>query len=708
MNSETLTSSNEEDQPSQDIDLRSLVENHNIAEGLDKDTLEAISTQCSEGFEFDLMTRREWESRLDEWMKLALQSVEKKQYPWPNAANVKYPLLSTAAMQFNARAYPSLVPSTGDVVKTTVAGKDPTGEKLEKANRVSKYMSYQVLHEMDGWEEDMDKLLMMLPILGTAFKKTYYDPIKKQNVSELVLPKNLVVNNWAKDLDSAERISEILQMSSRKVKGKQLSGFYLKDVELGDPTPAFPDQDNNTIYRQDETTPYTIIEQHCFYDIDKDGYPEPYVVTFERTSKKILRIVARFTDENIYLDQDSKLQEICPIQYYTKYGFIPNPDGSFYDIGFGVLLGPLNESVNTLINQLIDSGTLNNLQSGFLGKGLKLKMGEQKFSPGEWKTVQSTADDLKKQILPLPTKEPSNVLFQLMGTLVTSGKELASVAEIFVGKSPGQNTPATTTMATIEQGMKVFTAVYKRIYRALSSEFKKIFDLNRIYLEDEKYVMVLDLPVSKTDFDKDNYDICPGADPNAISQTEKLMKAQGLLEIMGMIPVLDPIKVVSRVLEAQEQPNWQDLFTEEIKQTGQFQPPPDPKMLEMQMKGQMEERKSQAQIAAQQQKMELEARDRQMQMMQKNQEHRMEMQQKQQIGQLQAATEVHKQRIFLAQEQASGQQTLRHNEESHQQQMQQMKQQGDLKSKQSQMKTSSTGAPARSRSKSSGNSKRGK
>lgn len=704
MNSETQTYSNEEDQPSQAIDLRELVEKTNIAEGLDKDTLEDISKQCSEGFEFDLTSRKDWEDKIDEWFKLALQTVEEKQYPWPKAANVKYPLLSTAAMQFNARAYPSLIPSTGDVVKTVVAGKDPTGEKLEKANRVSKFMSYQVLHEMSGWEEDMDRLLMMLPIIGTAFKKTFYDPIKQQNVSELVLPKNLVVNNWAKDLDSAERISEIIQLSARQVKGRQMSGLYLNDVELGDPVPTTTDTKNNTVYRQDETTPYTIIEQHCFFDLDDDDYPEPYVVTFERSSKKILRIAARFTDENIHLNENNELQAIDPIQYYTKYGFIPNPDGSFYDIGFGVLLGPLNESVNTLINQLIDSGTLNNLQSGFLGKGLKLKMGEQKFTPGEWKTVQSTSDDLKKQILPLPTKEPSNVLFQLMGTLVTSGKELASVAEIFVGKMPGQNTPATTTMATIEQGMKVFTAVYKRIYRALSAEFKKIFDLNRIYLEDEKYVMVLDLPVDKSDFDRDSYDICPGADPNAISQTEKLMKAQGLMELLPT-GILDPVEVVRRVLEAQEQPNWEKLFTQEIQQTGQFQPPPDPKMLEMQMKQQLETQKAQVKMQSDQQKMELEGRDRQMQMVQKDQEHRMDMAHKEQIAKLQTASEIHKQRIFMAQEQAAGAQQLRQNEETHQQNLQQMKQQGDLKSKQLQQKTSATGKPAQSRGSSSKNSK---
>ncbi len=489
----------EQENEQEENKLRALVEKTNIAEGLDKDTLEKISQQVKQGFESDLQSRAAWDAAAKEWTKLALQVREQKTYPWVGASNVKYPLLSTAAMQFNARAYPSLVPSGGKIVKAQVIGKDPTGEKLEKANRISTYMSYQLTEEMHGWEEDMDKLLIMLPIVGTLFKKTYFDTIEKKPVSKLVLATNLVVNNWASCLEEAERISEIIRVSKRNYKSKVKAGVYL-DIDLGDP-PMYPDEEYEV--QHDEATPYQFVEQHCYYDMDDDGYPEPYIVTFERSSGTIVRISARFEADDITLNDKGEVASIEPIQYYTKYGFIPNADGSFYDIGFGVLLGPLNDSVNTLINQLVDSGHINNLQGGFLGKGLKLKMGDTKFKPGEWKTINSTADDLKKQILPLPTKEPSNVLFQLMGTLITSGKELASVAEIFVGKMPGQNTPATTTMATIEQGMKVFTAVYKRIYRSLRSEFKKLFELNETYLEPEEYIAVLAATIGPDDFNDD-------------------------------------------------------------------------------------------------------------------------------------------------------------------------------------------------------------
>ena len=662
----------ESENESQMNQLRAKIEAKNMAEGLDKDTLQKIADQASAGFEYDLESRKDWEKASKEWTKLALQTVEQKTYPWPGASNVKYPLLSTAAMQFNARAYPALVPAGNKIVKATVVGKDRDGEKAKKAERISQYMSYQILEEMDSWEEDMDKLLIMLPIVGTLFKKTYFDTVKKKPCSRLVLAQNLVVNNWATCLEEAERISEILYISKRTLKSRQLSGVF-RDVDLGDPH-VYDDGNKPADSRNDETTPYQIIEQHCYYDLDDDGYSEPYVVTFDRYSKEVLRISARFELDGLILNDKGDIAAIEPINYYTKFGFIPNADGSFYDIGFGVLLGPLNESVNTLINQLLDAGHLNNLQSGFLGKGLKLKMGEHSFKPGEWKTINSTADDLKKQILPLPTKEPSAVLFQLMGTLITSGKELASVAEIFVGKMPGQNTPATTTMATIEQGMKVFTAVYKRIYRSLSSEFHKLFELNETYLNPDQYIAILDDTIGPDDFNDEGYDVCPQADPNAMSQTEKLMKAQGLLELLP-IGILDPVEVVSRVLEAQEQPNWQKLFNKQIQETGQFQPPPDPKLQEMQMKGQMEQQKVAMQGQAQQQKMELESRSAQVQLAMKAQEHQMDMQHKAEMSKIQAAEAVHKQRIFSVE----GVQKIVQSEQTHKQKLQQMKAEKSVK-----------------------------
>lgn len=588
--------------------IRALLEAKNVAESLSEEQLSEIGAQCKKGFDEDLQSREEWEKNIDEWTKLAIQAKETKTYPWPKASNIKYPLLSTAAMQFAARAYPSLVPSDGRVVKSKVIGKDPTGEKQRKAEHTSIYVSYQLMDEMPCWEEDMDKLLIMLPVVGLMYKKTYWDKLKETNCSTLVMPKNLVVNYWAKSLDSSERVSEVIEMSKRLYKERVKAKIFL-DTELGDPkmpessmTKAAPEVDS--------TTPYIFVEQHTFLDLDDDGYEEPYVVTFHRESGIVLRIAARFDEKGLKVDDKGDVVRIEPIQYYTKFGFIPNPDGSFYDIGFGVLLGPINDSVNTLINQLVDAGSLSNLQSGFVGKGLRLRMGEQRFQPGEWKAVNATGDDLRKQIVPLPAKEPSTVLFQLMGSLITSGKELASVAEIFVGKMPGQNTPATTTMATIEQGMKVFTAVYKRIYRSLAQEYKKIYRLNEVYLNPNTYAEILDADVNPDDFKAEGYDICPGADPSAISQTERLLKAQGLMELLPT-GILDPIEVITRVLEAQEQPNIQKLFHQQVQETGQPPDQPDPKAQELEMKMQAEAKKSEMQQQALQFKSQLEQRDQQ-------------------------------------------------------------------------------------------------
>src|SRR6266850_3590715 len=665
--------------------LGSLINDVNIAESLDEEELIKIGQECKQGFDVDIRSRDMWEKDIDEWTKLAMQIREPKSFPWPNASNVKYPILSTASMQFNARAYPSLIPSDGKVVKGKVMGKDPDGKKGEKADRVATYMSYQFMHEFEGWDEDMDRLLMMLPIVGTMFKKTYLCGPEKSIKSELVLPKNLIVNNWAKSLEAAERTSEIIEMSQRVLKEHQLSGQYL-DIDLGEPTHEGKDDSISMI---DDTTPYKLIEQHTYLELDDDGYKEPYIVTFHKETGKILRIVARYTEEDEETD-GKKIIRITPTQYYTKFSFVPNPDGSFYDIGFGILLGPLNEAVNTLLNQMVDAGTLSNMQGGFIGKGLRLRAGQERFQPGEWKPVPSTGDDLKKQIVPLPVKEPSNVLLTLMGNLVTATKELASVAEIFVGKMPGQNTPATTTMATIEQGMKVFTAVYKRIYRALDKEFKKVYKLNGDYLNPQTYASVLDVPVGPDDFDSQNYDVCPGADPTAVSQTEKLLKAQGLMELLPS-GALDPVEVIKRILQAQEQPNWEALFNKEVQQSGQLPQKQDPKMQELQMKSQMDQQKFAAEQQKNVQDQALNERDQQFKHMMEAQKQNQDARHAQVMTAIEAASKLHADQASVqgeamkaaqkaAQDAQAHGQKMAMNEQTHSQKIQQLRETAKLQS----------------------------
>ena len=545
------------------------------------------------------------------------------------------------------------MPSNGNVVKCRVIGADPTGEKQNRAHRVSTHMSYQLMDQMEEWEEDMDKLLIALPIAGTCFKKTYWDASKQRNCSKLVLPKTLVVNYFCRNLDEAERITEVFMLTKRQIKERQNKKIFL-DVDLGDPVVDNLDSVTTNVTKafqldssEDATTPYTILEQHTYLDLDDDGYSEPYVVTVDYNTRKVLRIVPRFSSYGVQVDDKNKVISIDTIQYYTKYSFIPNPDGGFYDIGFGRLLGPLNNSANTIINQLVDAGSLSNLQSGFIGKGLRIKMGEARFQPGEWKAVNAVGDDLKKQIFPLPVREPSQVLFNLLDLLLKSGKELASVAEIFVGKMPGQNTPATTTMATIEQGMKVFTAVYKRIYRSLTSEFRKLYVLNREYMNPEEYVDVLDQPVPQLDYYGSENDIVPGADPQAVSAQEKQAKVQALMQIL-QLGTIDPMYVTQQYLEAFEIPNAERAIRQPPP------PQPDPKMQALQAKAAIDQQKAQSDIQIAQQKMQMEQASKEQEMAMQQEITRTELEAKQMEAILKARA---------AQQQAN------QNEQNHRQQM---------------------------------------
>lgn len=584
------------------MDIKALVNETNIADKLSDEELITIGSEVVEGYDTDEASRAGWKENLEEWTKMALQIADKKTFPWPNASNIKFPLLSTAAMQFAARAYPTLVPADGKVVKCRVVGSDPTGEKARRAIRISKHMSFQVMEEMEEWDEEMDRLLITLPIAGTVFKKTYYDPEKERNVSCVVMPKDMVVNYWAKSLEDCERTTEIHLFSKRKVEEKTRKGIYRK-VKLGSPSVGDvainkSDPHDMTLPQEDNTTPYTILEQHTFLDLDKDGLAEPYVVLVEKESKEVLRITARFDSEGVELDENGKIVSIVPNQYYTKYSFFPNPDGGFYDIGFGRLLGPINASVDTIINQLTDAGTLSNMQAGFIGKGLRIKMGDAKFTPGEWKAVNATGSDIKQQIFPLPVREPSQVLFKLLELLSQSAQQLASVAEIFVGKMPGQNTPATTTMASIEQGMKLFTAVYKRVYRSLGKEFQKLYKLNRVYLDPQVFFDFIDEPIQQSDYMGNEKEVIPAADPTASSNQERQQKTQQLMQLLGL-GTIDPMEITVRMLEALEVPEPEKL----MKQPGP--PPPDPKMEALKLKAQLDQQAASNDLQMEQAKMQL-------------------------------------------------------------------------------------------------------
>jgi len=569
----------------QSLSIQDIYEANNVAELLSPDTLNLIGDDVITGFDNDKQSRAAWEEEMKEAMDLAMQIKGEKTFPWNGASNVKMPLLTEAAIQFNSRMYPALIPDK-DLVKGRVVGFDEDGSKNAQATRVSKHMSYQMLEEMEEWEEEMDIGLMILPILGNMYKKTYFNG---RNYSEMLSPAEFVINNNAKSLETAYRKSHILYKTENDVRLEVLQGNYL-DIELGEPqqkdNSGKVEENNHPVI--DKSTPYKFIEQHTWWDLDNDGLEEPYIITVEYNSKQVVLIEPGFDINQVGFNDKEKIIYIEQIQYFTKYGFIPNPDGGIMDLGLGKLLGPTNHSVNTLINQLIDAGTKANMGGGFLGRGVKIRGGSLRFTMGEFKRVDSTGDDLRKNIVSLPTPEPSGVLFNLLGLLINAGQRLASTLDSQIGEDPGQNQKATTTMAVQEQGQKIFNGIYKRNLRSLNKEIKKLFYLNSVYLPAESYLNTLDAKIpeemgktiKRDDYDILSLNIVASADRSYSSQQMKMAKSRALWE---KVPtgLINPQLAMQTMLEAEEQPN--------IEQLMKVQPPqPSIDMLKLQHQKQID------------------------------------------------------------------------------------------------------------------------
>lgn len=567
--------------------LSKVFEVANVVELLDKDEVMKIGAKVVRGFETDFDSNYEWMAKAEQWVELAAQVMRQKTYPWPNASNVKYPLLTTAAVNFSARAYPAIV-NTPDVVKCRTYGNDVDGLKQDRAERISQHMTYQLLEEMSDWEEGQDRLLTTLPIMGTVFKKTYFDPVSGVNRSDLVLPRHLVVNYFTKTLERSPRVTHVFTMDKNDVKVRVNMGLF-SDEDLSSPSDykgAVDDRVYQTYYAftDKEELPHLLLEQHTYLDLDDDGYDEPYIVTVDYQSHKVLRIVPRFEYEDIQFSGNMVVQ-VEPTSYFTKYSFIPNPDGGFYDVGFGLLLGGINGTIDTLINQLIDAGTQSNLQSGFLSRGIRLKGGSWQFKPGEWKVVNSTGDDLSKGIVPLPVREPSGVLLNLLQMLIQAGNTLAQTTDMQLGDAPGQNTANSTYQTALEQGLKVYSGILKRVHRSFKEELRKLYKLNQKYLGEEQYFQVIDPDaeeqkvIGQSDYlQGDACDIIPASDPTVTSDSQRIQQSQ---VVMGLLQtgLVNPQAAVKNVLKANKISNIAQLM--QVPQQG-----PDIKQQELDFKKQ--------------------------------------------------------------------------------------------------------------------------
>ena len=542
----------------------------NLCDQLSSEDLVAIGAWCSHQYDIDKESRERWEKRNESAMDLALQVQKTKTFPWQGASNVVFPLVTVACLQFHARAYPSIV-NGRSVVNCRVFGDDPTGQLHERARRIGQYMSWQVLEQDECWEEDMDMALLLTGISGGVWKKTYFDPTLDHSVSEVVLPKDFVINYWAKSTDRVPK-THVTYLTRNTIHERVVSGIFNDVLSEEWYTGGVVAQKTTESLRADqrqgitepqvsEVTPFACLEQHTYLDLDGDGYAEPVIVTFEEVTKTVLRIVYRFDSmSQVMYAKDGRLLKIKATEYFTKIPFIPSPDGGIYDIGFGTLLGPLNESVNSAINQLIDSATLSNTAGGFLARGAKIRGGIYEFSPFSWNRVDSTGDDLRKSLIPLPVREPSPVLFQLLTLLIDYTNKVSGATDMLTGVNPGQNTPAETSRSMIEQGQKIYSAIFKRIWRGLKHEFRKLYILNSIHLPEQITFAGVPAFLKRSDFLIGSTDIAPSADPAITSDATKFTQAQIIRQAAMSNPAYNIDEAEIRFLEALQVDDPKSLY----------------------------------------------------------------------------------------------------------------------------------------------------
>lgn len=557
--------------------IETFINKINITDNLEDDVLSKIGADCLQDFQDDVSDRSEKDVRLEKARKIAQQVIEAKTFPFRNASNVKYPLITNAVIEFNSRVSP-LICANGEAVKIKTIGgeneliKDENGEfeisqetgifkevkevKNERAKKVRDVMNW-IIHDLSDWEEEKDRLTLVYSLAGFAVTKNYFDYGTSLPKSELVLPLSLYWEK-GKTFNQATRKSQIIEMPVNDVVSYMRMGIF-KD-----------DEDILNHYKDEDCI--ELIETHTLLDLDEDGYKEPYVVVFERETGKILRVVARFDKEDILYNKSGKIAKINAKEYFVFYEFMPCLDGSTYPLGLCDLLLFTNESINTIVNQLIDAGTLSNIQGGFISGNVKIRGGQQAFTPGEFKYIDNAGLDISNAIVPLPTKEPSATLFQLLGLLIDNGKALAMLSDVLSGEV-NPNIQPTTLLALIEQGLSGFKAILKRLHRSLKRELQLYYDMIEEHIDEIKtfYPDVQFLQdISVEDFSKD-YLIIPVSDEFYSTSIEKAQRSNFYMSLaMSGNPYINALEATKRGLETLGIDNYKELIAEP-------QPPqPDP------------------------------------------------------------------------------------------------------------------------------------
>ena len=512
----------------------------NLAEFIDEDDLGVISNDLVSAIEDDISSRREWEDTYKSGLELLGMNYEDRTEPFDGASGVVHPLLAESVTQFQAQAYREMLPAGGPVRTVIVGAENP--ELLAQAERVKNYMNYQITYEMEEYDPELDQMLFYLPIVGSAFKKVYFDPSMQRAVSKFVHAEDLIVPYNATDLRTSSRITHTVRMGKNEIRKLQLQGFY-KDIDLPSTDGGSTNYDEvketiDDIQGVEKSTSdneeLTLYEIHTdldligFEDIGQDGEPTglklPYVVTIVEKSGEVLSIKRNFNEIDPFRRK---------IPYFVHYKFLPGL--GFYGFGLTHMIGGLSRASTSILRQLIDAGTLSNLPAGFKARGARIRDDETPLNPGEFRDVDMVGMDLRQAIMPLPFKEPSQTLYSLLGTLVDSGRRFASMADMKVGEMQG-NAPVGTTMAIMERGTKVMSAIHKRLHYSQKIEFKLLGRIFAIDVPMYPYQVPGAPPeIKQADFD-DRIDILPVSDPNIFSMSQRIALAQTQLQLAQSNP----------------------------------------------------------------------------------------------------------------------------------------------------------------------------
>lgn len=557
-----------------DYSVVDLVDMDNIAPELDADMRGRLAEQCIEGWRNDKASRAHREHRMEQAMDLAMQVLKPKTFPWDDCANVNLPLITMASTQFAARAYPAII-NDDSIFKCKVIGDDSgiqqvvlaedgrpmmnpqtnqpvmqtvgEGRKQKRGARVAKHMDIQCLERDADWVEDTDKMLHILPVTGNVFRKKWWEDGNPK--STLVMPKNFIVDYYTSSLDRCPRITEEFTLYPYEVVERIMSGEFIdfeKTVADGQAKELTPDSHDEGAQVSQLEAPLLYIEQHTRVDLDDDGYPEPYTITIDVAAQEMVRMVANYEKDRIETNEEGdKIVRITPETHYTKYGFMPSPDKSFYDSGFGEMLMGLNESANSIVNRILDTGTLASASSGFLARGFRGKKGVMKVKPGEFPIVDTRGNSLRESFVQIQHPQPSPVLFNVLEMLIGMAEKLAGVQNVLPQEVNSQMA-GVTLMQLVEQGLTGFKAIFKRVWKGMQHEGKIQYRLNQLNMNDREYALVMDDPNANRDVDySGDFDIVPQADPAQVTNLEKLSDAQNLAAWKDD-PYMNPIELRRR------------------------------------------------------------------------------------------------------------------------------------------------------------------